>query len=182
MFAQARDLVAELAVLRGELLALEAGELGEAHLEDGLGLTLGEEVVALRLRPRRSPLSGRPARRTNASRPLSGSAMSAIARASSVSRDARIVLMTRSTSVIAMPRPSTISRWASAWRSSKRVRRVTTSRRCSTKTASVCLRSSTCGRPRDDREVDDAERRLQIRQPIELVDDDLRERRPSSAR
>ena len=38
--AEARDLGAELAVLRRELLLLEAGELGEAHLEDRLGLAL----------------------------------------------------------------------------------------------------------------------------------------------
>ena len=52
---------------------------------------------------------------------------------------------------------------------------MTTSRRCSTKCASVSLRSSTAGRPLTIDEVDDAERRLQIGQPIELVEDDLRE-------
>ena len=66
---EARDLVAELAVLRGELLLLEAGEAREAHLEDGLGLPLGEEVVALRLSASTISASGRPARRTNSSRP-----------------------------------------------------------------------------------------------------------------
>ena len=42
--------VADLAVLVGELLALEAGQAGEAHVEDGLGLALAQEVVAALLR------------------------------------------------------------------------------------------------------------------------------------
>ena len=45
--AEALDLGGEGAVLAGELLAFEAGEAGEAHLEDGLGLALGEVVVGL---------------------------------------------------------------------------------------------------------------------------------------
>src|SRR6185295_9175349 len=43
--AQPLDLDRELGVLARQLLALEAGEAGEAHLEDRLGLPLGEEIV-----------------------------------------------------------------------------------------------------------------------------------------
>ena len=108
----------ELAVLLGELLLLEAREAREAHLEDGLGLALGEEIVAA-LADSAISASGRPARRTNASSPESGSFISAIL-ASSGSAAARMVRTTRSTSVTATPSPSTISRCASACRSSKR--------------------------------------------------------------
>src|SRR5690606_834083 len=59
--AQARDLVAQRAVLLGELLLLEPGESRQAHLQDRLRLTLAQAVVAgggggldLLLRPARA--------------------------------------------------------------------------------------------------------------------------------
>ena len=52
---------------------------------------------------------------------------------------------------------------------------VTTSRRCSMKCPSVSLRFEHRGPTVDDREVDDAERRLQVGQAVKLVQDDLRE-------
>ncbi len=61
-------------------------------------------------------------------------------------------------------------------RSSKRVRRVTTSRRCSMKCSSAALRSRIFGLPADDREDVHAERALQRGQLVELVEHDLRER------
>ncbi len=167
--------VAELAVLLGELLALEAGQSRQAHLEDGLGLPLGEEVRRRSAGRARSRPPGGPARRTNSSRPRSGSFISVDLRDRRGRATARMVWMTRSTSVIAMPSPSTISRCASACRSSKRQRRVTTSRAVLDEDASVSLRSSTSGRPLTIDEVDDAEGRLHVGQPIELVEDDLRE-------
>lgn len=42
---QAPDLVAQLAVLDGQLLALEPGESGQAHLEDGARLPLRQVVL-----------------------------------------------------------------------------------------------------------------------------------------
>ena len=172
--AEARDLVAELAVLLGELLALEPGEPREAHLEDGLGLPLGEEIVACAWRPRRSrPRAGPRGARTPRG-PCSGSFISS-PRASSGSAAARMVLITRSTSVMAMP--EAFDDLALGLGLGELVARcgVTTSRRCSMKTLSVSLRSRTAGRPFDDGQVDDAERRLQVRQPVELVQDHLRE-------
>ena len=60
--AVARDGVRQLAVLLGQLLLLEAREARQAHLEDGLGLALGQTVrrallglVDLALRPSRPP-------------------------------------------------------------------------------------------------------------------------------
>ncbi len=46
---QAGDGLAQLAVLGGQLLGLQPGEAGEAHLQDRLGLSLGEEVIPPRL-------------------------------------------------------------------------------------------------------------------------------------
>ena len=44
---KARDLRAQLAVLLGELLLLEPREPRQPHLQDGLGLTLAERVIAV---------------------------------------------------------------------------------------------------------------------------------------
>ena len=74
--AVARDLVAQLAVLLGELLLLEPREAREAHLEDGFRLALGEKVLRALLRIFDLAL-GPPRARTNVSSPFSGSAMSA---------------------------------------------------------------------------------------------------------
>ena len=53
------------------------------------------------------------------------------------------------------------------------VRRRTTSRRNSTKFSMISISGSTFGRPRDDRQHDDPERRLQLRVLVEIVQDDL---------
>ena len=47
--AEAGDLAAQLAVLGGQLLGLQPGQLREAHLEDGLRLAIRQVVVALLL-------------------------------------------------------------------------------------------------------------------------------------
>ena len=47
--AEARDRIAELRVVLRELLVLQARQPRQAHLEDGLGLTLGERVGVLSL-------------------------------------------------------------------------------------------------------------------------------------
>ena len=47
---EVRDAIAQLAVLARELVLLEPGEARQAHLEDGLGLTLGERVGRARQR------------------------------------------------------------------------------------------------------------------------------------
>ena len=53
--AQVGDQLDELQVLLLDLVALEAGELVEAHVEDGVGLDLGEAEALHQLRraPRR---------------------------------------------------------------------------------------------------------------------------------
>src|SRR5690606_32478164 len=48
---ETRDEVGQLPVLGRELLALEAGETGQAHPEDGPRLPLAQVVLAARLRP-----------------------------------------------------------------------------------------------------------------------------------
>ncbi len=79
MARRPRDLGSQLAVLGRELLLLEAGEAGQAHLQDGLGLPLAQGGSPAALAAARISSSGRPARRTKASRPFSGSFMSAFA-------------------------------------------------------------------------------------------------------
>ncbi len=175
MRAEPGDGVAERRRTRSASFSLlEPRQAREAHLEDGLGLPLGEEygvallrLVDLRLRP-----PGARARTPRAPRAAAASARSC---ASSVSRAARMVRTTRSTSVIATPSPSMISRCASACRSSKRDRRVTTSRRCSTNAASVSLQvRGSAGRPWSIARLMTPNVDLQIGHPVELVDDHLR--------
>ena len=140
---------------------LEAREAREAHLEDGLGLPLGERVRVLLLRlvdlGLRPPRAGDERLEPRERQRHEGDARLVAGR-----RDSRMVLIDEVDVGDATPRPSMISRCASACRSSKRVRRVTTSRRCAMKASSVSFRLRTAGRPLRDGEVDDAERRLQI--------------------
>ena len=78
----------ELLVLGFELLALEAGEAAEAHVEDRLRLARGQVDELLRARRPRPPPAGRPAR---SRKPPSPPSFSAIRRslALSVSFDRR---------------------------------------------------------------------------------------------
>ena len=142
------DELDDLEVLGLDLLALEAGQAAEAHVEDGVGLDLGE--------PERA--SCRPAR--------------AVVRCRC---DARMSAMTSSRWSSAILRPSRMWARSSALASSNSVRRRTTIlavRRCTAASSSLSVQRL---RPAvDQRQHDDAEGGLQLRVLVELVQDDLR--------
>ena len=142
---EARDLLQRLGVLLEDLVALEAGEALQAHVEDGLRLDLARAGTA-------------------ASGPPSRSAGSFAARISSI---------TASRWSSAIFRPSRMCRRSSALRSSKTVRRVTTSLRWPMKTCSASLSVEQLRAVVDDGEHDDAEGLLHRRQLVELVEHDV---------
>ena len=162
----------QLLVLGLELLALEAGQPAEPHVEDGLRLTRGEGDELPRVRGV-DLLLGAAGALEEAAEPGQSARRSAAPSRSSVSFDDRMISMTRSMLMTARPRPSTISRRARASRRSNSVRRVTTSRRCSTNTWSARAQRQQHRAAVDDREHVDRERRLQRGVLEEVVEDDL---------
>jgi hypothetical protein len=171
--AEARDGLAQLPVLLGELLLLEAREARQAHLEDRLGLPVGQVVVALRVRgvdlrlgaagaadellePRERELHEGGLRDVRVRRLADGLHHEIEIGDGHPQALDDLALPLGLTQLEARPPRHDVAPVLDEARERR-------------------LQIEDGRAPADDGEVDDAERRLQIRHPVELVHDDLRQ-------
>ena len=180
---QVDDLRHHFAVLAGDLVLLESGQALQPQFEDRLRLRVGELVPGRRrtslpaeLRravPRGAPHP--PPRAPASPRPAPSATIFAISAAFASAGVARALIsaMISSTFDSATARPSRMWPRSRALRSSKRVRRTTTSRRCCRKNSRNCLRLRSARLAVDQRHHVHAEAVLQLRQLEEVVEDDL---------
>ena len=156
-------------VFVGELFLLQPGQAVQAHLEDFLRLHFGQLVAVVdQAEARRAGLPDarrrrRPRRAARAPGPAPSARASMRSRATCGLAEVLISSIISSMLASATVRPSRMWARARALRSSKMVRRVTTSRRWRTKASRICLRLSSCGLAVDQRHHVDAEHALQLR-------------------
>ena len=153
----------------GQLFLLQTGQAVQAHLEDFFRLRFGQAIARSRTNriPRRAS-SGRdaplPAAASNArTEPASQVSPNRRSRAICGVCEVRITSIMRSMLASATVRPSTICARSRALRSSKIVRRVTTSRRWRTNASSTSLQRQQARLAIDQRDHVDAERDLHLR-------------------